>query len=140
VLTDVGEQSTARPLGESGVPMAHRNQLHPAVGLKGLDHGAQGVDVGNHGLVRPLGLAFQRGANGAPPCQLEGNPDLLQLLADRVHDPIRITGRARRSQQPEQNAAQVIAIDRQVLQAKFSDLAVCGNIRSMKRSAVGRGS
>ncbi len=66
MLADIGEQGAAGTLGEAGVPVAHRHHLQAAVVLEGLDHGPEGVDVGDNGPVGLRDLAPGRLARMAP--------------------------------------------------------------------------
>jgi hypothetical protein len=96
--------------------------------------------MGDDGAIRLRDLAFERGADRPAPGQFEGYAELLQTLADQMHDPVGIAGRAGREQQFKQGLDQIPGIDGWQFHPNPSRTAVRGNNRSTKRSAVGCGS
>lgn len=137
----VGEERGASALGKAAGPAADRHDLAAAVGLQGLHHRAERVEVRNDRAVELRIFALDRGPDRTAPGDLEGNPESLELLAGPVHDLVGIAGGAGQLEHLQHHPLQVLRVDRQLLHAPRTRAAlVCGNNRSTNRSAVGCGS
>src|SRR5690606_11029154 len=101
----------AGAFGKAGGPAADGYHFKTSVLFQPFDLRANGVEVRNDGTGALMTLTLQRSSDGAAPRKLEGNADVLELLANFPDDHVGVTGRAWNFQQELEHPGEVLGID-----------------------------